>query len=93
MSTPYQPLPMRAQPAIANQQTFAFEKNGEVWSIVPNDEPMDPSKTTWVVTIYQNKYRNTSVHMWRNGQSRYMSTHNLPQQVRAQLMLMGHSVK
>lgn len=90
----YQTLPMVAvQTMAANQQTFIFEKNDDAWTVVPNSEPVDPSKVTWVVTIYQNKWRNTAVTFWKEGKSRHMSTHNLPQQVRAQLMLMGHNVK
>ena len=89
----YQPLPMRAQPPISNRETFVFEKDGDVWMSVPANEPIDPAKTVWSVTLYQNKYLSTAVMMWRDGKSRYMSTHNLPQQVRAQLMLIGHNVK
>lgn len=94
MSTPYQPLPMRAAiPAQADVQYFCFEEDGDTWKYVPSSEPVDPAKKTWFVAIFANKWRNTSVTLWRDGKSRHMSTHNLPQQVRAQLMLMGHNVK
>lgn len=79
--------------ANADVQYFSFIEDGDTWKCIRYPEPVDPTKKTWFVAIYVNKWRSTSVTFWKDGKSRHMSTHNLPQQVRAQLMLMGHNVK